>query len=84
MRKNRSLTVYNADSLRLVSLLNRFTDEKKKSVTFIPEQINYSISLLRKKQKLDSKYKALLTLSNSLIISDEEKIKLKFLDKKKL
>ena len=82
MRKNRSLTVYNADSLRLVSLLNRFSDEKKKSVTFIPEQINYSISLLRKKQKLDSKYKALLTLSNSLIISDEEKIKLKFLDKK--
>ena len=82
MRKNRSLTVYNADSLRLVSLLNRFQDEKKKSVTFIPEQINYSISLLRKKQKLDSKYKAIITLSNSLILTDEEKIKLKFLDKK--
>ncbi len=82
MRKNRSLTVYNADSLRLVSLLNRFQDEKKKSVTFIPEQINYSISLLRKKQKLDSKYKAIITLSNSLFLTDEEKIKLKFLDKK--
>ena len=71
---------------------NQFFDRSNKrikTVSFRKDQNSLSINekgsnseIIKKYNKLDSKYKALIILSNNLLIPDEEKLKLKYLDKK--
>ena len=69
-------------------LFNR-TNKRIKTVSFRNEKNSISINEkssnrenIKNYQKLNYKYNALIILSNNLIIPDEEKLKLKYLDKK--
>lgn len=84
IRKKRSLTFKSIHSFQFGNLLNKLKEERKKTVSFNSNLTTESI--FKKKiinnNKEDSKYNALQIIGNSLLIPDEEKLKLKFLDKK--
>ena len=69
-------------------LFNR-PNKRTKTVSFRKEQNSLSINekssnneSIQKNTKINSKYNALIILSNNLLIPDEEKLKLKYLNKK--
>ena len=90
IRKQRSMVIENPtnSSNDTNELFNR-TNKRIKTVSFRNEKNSISINEkssnrenIKNYQKLNSKYNALIILSNNLIIPDEEKLKLKYLDKK--
>ena len=90
IRKQRTMVIENPtnSSNDTNELFNR-TNKRIKTVSFRNEKNSISINEkssnrenIKNYQKLNSKYNALIILSNNLIIPDEEKLKLKYLDKK--
>ena len=90
IRKQRTMEIENPtnSSNDTNELFNR-TNKRIKTVSFRNEKNSISINEkssnrenIKNYQKLNSKYNALIILSNNLIIPDEEKLKLKYLDKK--
>ena len=90
IRKQRSMVIENPtnSSNETNELFNR-TNKRIKTVSFRNEKNSISINEkssnrenIKNYQKLNSKYNALIILSNNLIIPDEEKLKLKYLDQK--
>ena len=90
IRKQRTMVIENPtnSSNETNELFNR-TNKRIKTVSFRNEKNSISINEkssnrenIKNYQKLNSKYNALIILSNNLIIPDEEKLKLKYLDKK--
>ena len=90
IRKQRTMVIENPtnSSNDTNELFNR-TNKRIKTVSFRNEKNSISINEkssnrenIKNYQKLNSKYNALIILSNNLIIPDEEKLKLKYLDQK--